>query len=236
MEDVEHAAKERNQKIGVSNRENDKRLDTWLDHRGERLYAAEKLAMREEFRKRLGSIGIAYLAACRRRESVAFREAGVDLLSLGLERAGLDAQSFPWPPPSERNRVPYRGLNSLDAQDAGIFFGRDEEIVRALSRIRSLVESGNEKLLIILGASGVGKSSFLRAGLWPRLARYEAAFLPLRIIEPEFGVISGESGLAAALSEAFERFGARRTPMTSGTHWPKTHRHLVHCSMERRSR
>jgi hypothetical protein len=31
-------------------------------------------------------------------ERVAFREAGLDLLRRGLDRAGLDAHSFPWPP------------------------------------------------------------------------------------------------------------------------------------------
>ena len=34
-----------------------------------------------------------------KRERIAFRQAGLDLLRRGLERAGLDARSFPWPPP-----------------------------------------------------------------------------------------------------------------------------------------
>ena len=44
------------------------RLDAWLDHRAERLAAADKLMPRADFRKRLGEDGIAYLAACRARE------------------------------------------------------------------------------------------------------------------------------------------------------------------------
>jgi WD40 repeat protein len=145
------------------------------------------------------------------RQQITFREAGLDLLRRGLERAGLDARSFPWPPPDQPNREPYRGLRPLEAQDAAIFFGRDAAIVRGLDRIRGLVEGGVEKLLVVLGASGSGKSSFLRAGLWPRLARDDTAFLPLPVIRPETAVINGSSGLAVALSGAFQRLGDHRS-------------------------
>jgi hypothetical protein len=76
---------------------------------------------------------------------VVFRQAGLDLLRRGLERAGVDARSFPWPPTSEPNRAPYRGLKALEPQDAAVFFGRDAWIVRAIDRIRGLVETGVEK-------------------------------------------------------------------------------------------
>ncbi len=83
---------------------------------------------------------------------VTFREVGLDLLQRGLERAGLDARSFPWPPRDEPNRAPYRGLQALEPQDAAIFFGRDAWIVRAIDRIRGLLETGVDKILIVLGA------------------------------------------------------------------------------------
>ena len=143
---------------------------------------------------------------------IAFREAGLDLLRRGLERAGLDARSFPWPPRNEPDRAPYRGLKALEPEDAAIFFGRDAAIVRGLDRIRGLAESGVEKLLVVLGASGSGKSSFLRAGLWPRLLRDDANFLPLPVIRPQAAVISGATGLAVSLATAFERLGALRPP------------------------
>ena len=95
----------------------------------------------------------------RAQQQVAFREAGLELLRRGLQRAGLDAHSFPWPPPTEPQRAPYPGLRALEPQDAAIFFGRDAMIVRGLDRIRGLVESGVEKLLVVLGSSGSGKSS-----------------------------------------------------------------------------
>jgi hypothetical protein len=143
---------------------------------------------------------------------VAFREAGLDLLRRGLERAGLEARTFPWPPPGEPNRAPYRGLKAFEPRDAAIFFGRDAAIVRGLDRIRVLAERGVEELLVVLGASGSGKSSFLRAGLWPRLARGDASFLPLPIVRPQTAVISGSTGLAVAVAGAFERLGAVYPP------------------------
>src|SRR5262249_42898814 len=146
-----------------------------------------------------------------RQQKVAFREAGLELLRRGLQRAGLDAHSFAWPPPTERNRPPHPGLRALESQDAAIFFGRDAMIVRGLDRIRGLLEGGVEKLLVVLGSSGSGKSSFLRAGLWPRLARDDVAFLPLPPIRPESAVITGNSGLAVALAATFERLGERRS-------------------------
>jgi formylglycine-generating enzyme required for sulfatase activity len=45
------------------------RLNPWLDHRDDRLSAAEKVTVREDFRRRLGEEGIAYLSACRKAES-----------------------------------------------------------------------------------------------------------------------------------------------------------------------
>ena len=102
------------------------------------------------------------------------------------------------------NRPPYRGLRPLEADDAGIFFGRDAPIVEALDTLRGLRDGAPPRLLVILGASGAGKSSFLRAGLFPRLARDDQNFLPLPIIRPERAAITGETGLLRALEGAFE--------------------------------
>jgi len=145
-----------------------------------------------------------------RAQRIEFRQAGLDLLHRGLKRAGLDARTFPWPPPGELHRDPYRGLEPLEPQDAPIFFGRDAWIVRGLDRIRGLAENGLEKLFVILGASGSGKSSFLRAGLWPRLARDDVNFLPLPVIRPRSAAISGASGLAVALADTLGRLGSQR--------------------------
>ena len=62
--------------------------------------------------------------------------------------------------------IPYRGLASYQPEDAGWFFGRDELCDLLLSRLsgRSGSRSG---LLAVIGPSGSGKSSLLRAGLIP---------------------------------------------------------------------
>ncbi|MCA0425775.1 MAG: ATP-binding protein, partial [Proteobacteria bacterium] len=122
-----------------------------------------------------------------------------------LHKAGLDPRFFPWPPENDPTRAPYRGLKALEADDAGIFFGREAQTVAALDRMRGLREAAPPRFLAILGASGAGKSSFLRAGLLPRLQRDDRHFCALPVIRPERAAITGETGLVRALATMFER-------------------------------
>jgi tetratricopeptide (TPR) repeat protein len=69
---------------------------------------------------------------------------------------------------------PYRGLAPYEEDQSGLFYGRDADMARARARfIEAAVgqDSGRRgtTFLLILGASGAGKSSFLRAGLLPRM-------------------------------------------------------------------
>jgi len=69
---------------------------------------------------------------------------------------------------------PYRGLAPFEERHSGLFFGRDMDMARVRARfIESAIgpESGRRgtPFLLILGGSGSGKSSFLRAGLVPRM-------------------------------------------------------------------
>src|SRR5262249_49837358 len=121
------------------------------------------------------------------------QQRGLRDLSKAFWRAGLDARYFAWPPEYDPERPPYRGLRPLEAEDAGIFFGRDASIVTALDTLRGLRETAPPRVLVILGASGGGKSSFLRAGLWPRLERNDRHFLPLPIIRPERAALKASS-------------------------------------------
>ena len=61
---------------------------------------------------------------------VHFSAEGLQRLKHGLEEAGLDPKYFAWPPQSDPDRPPYRGLRPLEAEDAGIFFGRDGPMSR----------------------------------------------------------------------------------------------------------
>jgi hypothetical protein len=62
---------------------------------------------------------------------------------------------------------PYPGLRSFRPEEAAIFFGRDSEVDSLISRLRNL----EEHFLLVLGASGTGKSSLVHAGLLPRLTK-----------------------------------------------------------------
>ena len=142
---------------------------------------------------------------------VAFASVALARLRVGLLQAGLDPKYFAWPPADDRNRAPYRGLKVLEAEDAGIFFGRDGPIVEGLDRLRGLREAAPPRLLVILGPSGAGKSSFLRAGLLPRLARDDRHFLPLPPLRPGRAPLTGDTGLVTCLAGAFAARGIART-------------------------
>jgi tetratricopeptide (TPR) repeat protein len=135
---------------------------------------------------------------------VTFSHEGLARLKDGLLRAGLHARFFTWPPENDPKRPPYRGLRPLEGDDAGIFYGREAPIIDAIDRLRGLREAAPPRLLVILGASGAGKSSFLRAGLLPRLARDDRMFRPLPPIRPERSVLYGETGLLRSLEGAIE--------------------------------
>ncbi|MFA5921894.1 MAG: hypothetical protein WC856_11485 [Methylococcaceae bacterium] len=95
-----------------------------------------------------------------------------------MQKAGLNADFFPWPPKDAPTRAPYRGLEPLEAVDAAVFFGRDVEILRALDTLRGMRDNNDKKLFVILGTSGAGKYSFLRAGLIPRLKLFKKFLHP----------------------------------------------------------
>ncbi|MFM9368929.1 AAA family ATPase [Streptomyces sp. Da 82-17] len=60
---------------------------------------------------------------------------------------------------------PYRGLASYREQDAQWFFGRERSTEALVAQLRTAEESGG--LVMLVGASGAGKSSLLSAGLVP---------------------------------------------------------------------
>jgi hypothetical protein len=62
-------------------------------------------------------------------------------------------------------RSPYKGLARYTYGDAHLFAGRSEEI----DKCASLIIESNARLFLLHGYSGCGKSSFLEAGLVPRL-------------------------------------------------------------------
>ena len=63
-----------------------------------------------------------------------------------------------------------------------------------ITELRQMRKRRAPRLLVIQAASGAGKSSFLRAGLWPRLSR-DPDFAPLAILRPALGIMTGPDGL-----------------------------------------
>ena len=59
---------------------------------------------------------------------------------------------------------PYKGLASFDTEDAEYFFGRERLVAELVARLVGA------PLLAVVGPSGSGKSSVVRAGLLPALA------------------------------------------------------------------
>ena len=111
-------------------------------------------------------------------DPVRFATRGLYRLRDAIRGAGIGAEAFVWPV-DEPDRAPYRGWEPFDPVDAGVFFGRDAQIVRALDALRGMRIAQTKRWLVVLGPSGTGKSSFLRAGLMPRLQRDDRQFLVL---------------------------------------------------------
>ena len=86
------------------------------------------------------------------------------LLELAAELAFQDV-----PAPGE---APFKGLGFFDEADASLFFGREELVARLLDRLTSSSQvPSSPRFLAVVGASGSGKSSLVRAGLIPALRR-----------------------------------------------------------------
>jgi tetratricopeptide (TPR) repeat protein len=90
------------------------------------------------------------------------------------ERVPRD-RSLIWP--IETKGSPFRALLPFDAKHAAIYFGRDRKVTRAIEQLQSVARAQrgarpapvNVPFLLIVGESGAGKSSLMRAGLAPRL-------------------------------------------------------------------
>ncbi|MBE2220720.1 MAG: PQQ-binding-like beta-propeller repeat protein [Anaerolineae bacterium] len=63
---------------------------------------------------------------------------------------------------------PYKGLHYFDESDADLFFGRDGLTAQLAARLTKQAAS-DQRFLAVVGASGSGKSSVVRAGLIPAL-------------------------------------------------------------------
>jgi hypothetical protein len=90
---------------------------------------------------------------------------------------------------------PWRGLQSYEEEDRPLFFGRQNQSIQLLQRVHEL------PFIAVVGPSGTGKSSLVKAGLLPRLREsVEAAW---HIIEQH-----SEAGATASIRPG-------KSPMTT---------------------
>ena len=79
---------------------------------------------------------------------------------------------------------PYPGLRAFDIAESHLFFGRDAQVAELVGRLE------RHRFLAIIGVSGSGKSSLVRAGLIPALERggvWEAARRWRRVVTQPAG-------------------------------------------------
>jgi WD40 repeat protein len=72
-------------------------------------------------------------------------------------------------PPEESGLCPYRGLAAFRPEDSSWFFGRERSTAALVSRLGNAVDTGG--IVMLVGASGAGKSSLVRAGMIPAISR-----------------------------------------------------------------
>ncbi len=90
---------------------------------------------------------------------------------------------------------PFPGLRAFQESDADRFFGRDAEVARVVQRIRE------RPLVAVVGASGVGKSSLVRAGVIPAL-RGSGEPWEVEVIRPGKMPVAALAALAHHVSTA----------------------------------
>ena len=106
------------------------------------------------------------------------------------------------PPAAKRGAAPYRGLTAFETDDEPWFFGRED----VTELIAFLAEQRHGRPLMLVGASGAGKSSLLQAGLVPRLRAAAAAGGPGAPgndrVEYYDLTVTGTAGLATRIAKA----------------------------------
>ena len=106
--------------------------------------------------------------------------------------AGDPLYALPAVPPGDLPPAPFKHLHWFRRSDAEVFFGRGYDIRRLFE---ALTDVQGAPIVLLFGATGVGKSSLLNAGLRPRLEASYAVVYSRR---------NPRTGLAGTLAEALD--------------------------------
>lgn len=113
---------------------------------------------------------------------------------------GLAGDERAPPAPARGHDAPFPGLFAFTERHAHLFFGREAEVDAFVERLRE------EPVLPVVGPSGIGKSSFVQAGVLPRL-REQGPWLVIALRPGHEPFLT----LAARLREASRASDADRT-------------------------
>lgn len=101
----------------------------------------------------------------------------LDIEGLPQDFPPLKTLSLEEEPPTPGN-APYKGLQYFDETDAEWFFGRERDVELLVQAVME------QRFLAVIGASGSGKSSTIRAGLVPTLKRKYPGKITAHILTP----------------------------------------------------
>jgi len=147
--------------------------------------------------------------AYRRCREALFTELGVEPSPQTRRLYERLASGGPLPPPAESaaptvetddtpapGEPPFKGLHYFDEADTDRFFGRERLVARLVARLSV------EPVLAVIGASGSGKSSLVRAGLIPALRRVSARTARSLLVDLVTPTSRPLEALAASLDRA----------------------------------
>ena len=107
--------------------------------------------------------------------------------------------------------APYKGLLFFDESDAELFFGREVLTAHLAARVNDIALDSSSRFLSIVGASGSGKSSLVRAGLVVALKHtgWEARIFtpteqPLKTLDAKLASLDPKSKRVLILVDQFE--------------------------------
>jgi hypothetical protein len=102
-------------------------------------------------------------------QSAEIRLAREDLAAIERNAGALSKSAGPEPEARWIHGCPYRGLLPFGESDADIFYGRERTTTELAVQVAH--QAARSGIVVVTGASGAGKSSLVRAGLLPALAR-----------------------------------------------------------------
>ncbi|MGX2996982.1 nSTAND1 domain-containing NTPase [Streptomyces sp. JNUCC 64] len=132
-------------------------------------------------------------------QRVAVPAIGLLIVTMVVAQIAVHRLENPAPPSADwpRDRVPYPGLDAFVEDEAAVFFGRQAQSEDLTRRLHETRDRPADRFLVLVGASGSGKSSLVRAGVMPRVRGRRWAVLPVFSPGP-----NPLAAVAAAIAEA----------------------------------